>query len=163
MLVLAGSLPPSMPKDIYAKWLAQLQSKGLLTVVDATGEMLLAALPYKPFLIKPNHHELGDLFGVAIDSREKAALYGRKLQEMGARNVLVSMSGDGAVLCAEYRQTAKAASIRELLDIALPTPSHGNSWRAYGVIKTVPSSMVVFKRFTTQRSPIEPAARLPLC
>ncbi len=97
MLILAGSIPPSMPKDIYAKWLEQLPE--IPVVVDATGDTLLAALPYRPFLVKPNHHELGDLFHVAIDSHEKAAEYGRKLQEMGAQNVLVSMSGDGAVLC----------------------------------------------------------------
>lgn len=101
VLILAGSVPPSMPKNIYADWLEQLKDKNLTAVVDATGDTLLAALPCRPFLIKPNHHELGDLFDVTIDSPEKAAEYGQRLQEMGARNVLVSMSGDGAVLCTE--------------------------------------------------------------
>lgn len=100
-LILAGSVPPSMPKTIYANWMKQLHETRLHIVVDATGDTLLQTLPYHPFLIKPNHHELGDLFGVTIDSREKAAAYGKKLQEMGARNVLVSMSEDGAVLCTE--------------------------------------------------------------
>lgn len=100
-LVLAGSIPQSMPKTAYADWMAYLSGRELTFVVDSTGDTLRRALPHRPFLIKPNHHELGDLFGVKIDSREKAAVYGKRLQEMGARNVLVSMSGDGAVLCTE--------------------------------------------------------------
>ncbi len=98
-LVLAGSIPPTMPKTIYADWMARLADRDAALVVDATGDTLRQALPHRPFLIKPNHHELGELFGVTIDSREKAAVYGKKLQEMGARNALVSMSGEGAVLC----------------------------------------------------------------
>ena len=68
------------------------------SVVDATGKLLLNALPYSPFLIKPNHHELGEIFGVDIKTKKEAAYYGAKLKEKGARNVLVSMGGSGAVL-----------------------------------------------------------------
>lgn len=100
-LVLAGSIPLTMPKTIYADWMARLSGRNLEFVVDSTGDTLRRALPHHPFLVKPNHHELGDLFDVKIDSKEKAAAYGKRLQEMGARNVLVSMSGDGAVLCTE--------------------------------------------------------------
>lgn len=110
VLVLAGSVPPSMPKTIYADWMQQLQNAGLDIVVDATGDTLLQALPLHPFLIKPNHYELGDLFHVKIDSEASAVMYGKKLQEMGARNVLVSMSSDGAVLCAEDGQVLRQSA-----------------------------------------------------
>ncbi len=101
MLVLAGSIPPSMPDDIYSRILERLEGKGVAFVVDATGELLLNVLKYHPFLIKPNNHELGDIFGVELKTREEAVPYGRKLREMGAENVLVSMAGEGAVLVAE--------------------------------------------------------------
>lgn len=104
VLILAGSVPPSMPKTVYADWMERLGDAGLDIVVDATGDTLLQALPHHPFLVKPNHHELGDLFGVKIESREDAAAYGKKLLEQGARNVLVSMSSQGAVLCTEDGQ-----------------------------------------------------------
>lgn len=100
-LVLAGSIPASMPPSIYSDILARLQDKGVTFVVDATKELLTNVLCYKPFLIKPNNHELGDLFGVALSTRESVVPYARRLQEQGARNVLVSMAGQGAVLVAE--------------------------------------------------------------
>lgn len=100
-LVLAGSIPASMPKDIYSQILDMLKDKGILFAVDAEGELLVNALPYRPFLIKPNNHELGGIFGVELNSREEVVPYGKKLQEMGARNVLVSMAGQGAVLLDE--------------------------------------------------------------
>ena len=101
VLVLAGSIPASMPDDIYSRILKRLEGKGVTFVVDATGELLLNVLKYHPFLIKPNNHELGDLFGVELKTRKEVVPYGRKLQEMGARNVLISMAGEGAVLVAE--------------------------------------------------------------
>ena len=101
VLVLAGSIPSSMPDDIYSRILKRLEGKGVTFVVDATGELLLNVLKYHPFLIKPNNHELGDLFGVELKTRKEVVPYGRKLQEMGARNVLISMAGEGAVLVAE--------------------------------------------------------------
>lgn len=100
-LVLAGSIPQSLPNDIYEAILAKLQNRGINYAVDATGDLLLNVLKYKPFLIKPNHHELGDIFGVEIKTVDEIAFYAKKLQEMGARNVLVSRSKDGAALVDE--------------------------------------------------------------
>ena len=97
-LVLAGSIPSSMPETIYSNILEALDGRGIRFVVDATGDLLMNVLKYKPFLIKPNHHEIGEIFGVELDTRESVVPYARKLQEMGAVNVLVSMSGKGAVL-----------------------------------------------------------------
>ncbi len=101
VLVLAGSIPVSLPDDIYSRILEGLEGKGVTFVVDATGELLLNVLKYHPFLIKPNNHELGDIFDVELKTREEVVPYGRKLQEMGAKNVLISMAGEGAVLVAE--------------------------------------------------------------
>ena len=99
-LVLAGSIPASVPNNIYVK-LMDAAGKGVEVIVDAAGSLLRQVLPYKPFLIKPNHYELGDLFGVEIKERSEAIPYAKKLQEEGARNVLVSLAGKGAVLVAE--------------------------------------------------------------
>lgn len=100
-LVLAGSIPDSLPSDIYEKILAYLSDKQIRTVVDATKDLLLNVLKYKPFLIKPNNYELGEMFGVTLTSTEEIIKYAKKLREMGAANVLVSMAGDGAVLVDE--------------------------------------------------------------
>lgn len=97
-LVLAGSIPASMPDSIYSDILARLEGKGVVSIVDATKDLLLNVLKYRPFLIKPNHHELGEIFGVELESREDVVPYAEKLQEQGAQNVLVSMGGKGAVL-----------------------------------------------------------------
>lgn len=97
-LVLAGSIPATLPDDIYEQILKRLQGKNVRTIVDATGDLLLNVLKYKPFLIKPNNHELGEMFGVTLESMEDIEKYARKLQEMGAVNVLVSMAGNGALL-----------------------------------------------------------------
>lgn len=101
ILVLAGSIPASMPESIYSDIMARLQGKGVTFVVDATKELLLSVLQYHPFLIKPNNHELGEIFGVELKTRDSVVPYAKKLQELGARNVLVSMAGEGAVLVAE--------------------------------------------------------------
>lgn len=103
-LVLAGSIPNSMPESIYKDMMAIVVKNGVEVIVDATGELLMQVLSYKPFLIKPNNHELGALFGVKITEREEVVPYAKKLQEAGARNVLVSMAGKGAVLLAENGQ-----------------------------------------------------------
>ena len=100
-LVLAGSIPASMPSSIYCDIMERLYAKGVTFVVDATKQLLLNVLRYRPFLIKPNNHELGELFGVTLSTREAVIPYARKLQEQGARNVLISMAGRGAVLVAE--------------------------------------------------------------
>ena len=98
ILVLAGSIPASMPDDMYRRIMEQLDGRGIMIVVDATKELLLNVLPHHPFLIKPNNHELGEIFGVELATRESVIPFAKKLQEMGARNVLVSMAGEGAVL-----------------------------------------------------------------
>lgn len=104
VLVLAGSIPKSLPNSIYRDILAELQKKGILFVVDATKDLLLHVLKYKPFLIKPNNHELGEVFGVKLKTRDSVIPYAKNLQERGARNVLVSMAGEGAVLVAENQE-----------------------------------------------------------
>lgn len=101
ILVLAGSIPDVMPKTIYMDIMEHLQEKKLHIVVDATKDLLVNVLQYHPFLIKPNNHELGEIFGVELSEKAEVMKYAGKLQEMGARNVLVSMAGDGAVLVAE--------------------------------------------------------------
>ncbi len=98
VLVLAGSVPESMPDSIYRDIIARLSEKGILVVVDGTKDLLMNVLEYRPFLIKPNNHELGEIFGVELKTREDVVPYAEKLQEMGAINVLVSMAGEGAVL-----------------------------------------------------------------
>ena len=100
ILVLAGSIPSSMPDDMYSKIMAELQDTGAMIVVDATRDLLVNVLQYHPFLVKPNNHELGEIFDVELKTREDVVPYARKLQEMGATNVLVSMAGEGAVLVA---------------------------------------------------------------
>ncbi len=104
-LVLAGSIPDSMPADIYEKILERLQNKNIKAVVDATKNLLMNVLKYKPFLIKPNNHELGEMFGVTLKTNDEIAEYAQKLKDMGARNVLVSMAGDGALLLDENGKT----------------------------------------------------------
>ena len=101
VLILAGSIPTSLPDSIYSDIMERLEEKEVMIVVDATKDLLVNVLKYHPFLIKPNNHELGDIFGVEIRERDQVAPYAKKLQEMGARNVLVSMAGKGAVLLAE--------------------------------------------------------------
>lgn len=90
----------SMPDDIYRNILKRLDGKGILIAVDATGNLLVNVLEYHPFLVKPNNHELGEIFGVELKDRESVIPYAKKMQEMGATNVLVSMAGEGAVLAA---------------------------------------------------------------
>ncbi len=101
ILVLAGSIPKTLPEDIYEKILKRLQDREVLFVVDATKDLLLNVLKYKPFLIKPNNKELGEMFGKRLESDEEIILYANKLRELGARNVLVSMAGAGAILVTE--------------------------------------------------------------
>lgn len=101
ILVLAGSIPTSLPDDIYQRILARLEGRGILSVVDATRDLLCAVLPYRPFLIKPNNIELGEIFGRTLRDDGEIRDCARQLQERGARNVLVSMAGDGSLLLDE--------------------------------------------------------------
>ena len=98
VLFLSGSIPASMPDDAYQKIMERLDGRGVQIVVDATRDLLMKVLEYHPFLIKPNNHELGEIFDVELRTREEVIPYAKKLQEKGAVNVLVSMAGEGAVL-----------------------------------------------------------------
>ncbi len=101
-LVLAGSIPTTLPDTMYRDIMKRLDGKGIRIVVDATNDLLVNVLEYHPFLIKPNNFELGEIFGVDdLRDKEEVVKYAKMLQEKGARNVLVSMAGDGAVLVAE--------------------------------------------------------------
>lgn len=115
VLVLAGSIPASMPDDIYQKIMERLKGRGVRIVVDATKDLLLNVLDYQPFLIKPNNHELGEIFGVNLSTRDEVIPYGRKMQEKGARNVLISMAGEGAVLIAEDGQVYTSPAPKGIL------------------------------------------------
>jgi 1-phosphofructokinase len=104
-IVLAGSIPGSMPADIYERILERLQDRKVKAVVDATKDLLLNVLKYKPYLIKPNNHELCEMFGVTLKTTDEIAEYAKKLKDMGAQNVLISMAGDGALLIDENGRT----------------------------------------------------------
>ncbi len=106
-LVLAGTIPASLPSDIYEQIMDRLKDKEIRIVVDATKDLLLNVLKYHPFLIKPNNHELGEMFGVVLKTDEEIVEYAKKLQERGARNVLISMAGDGAILLTETKEVYK--------------------------------------------------------
>ena len=101
ILVLAGSIPNTLPDNIYEHIIEKLSNRGIRVVVDATKDLLKNVLKYHPFLIKPNNHELGELFGVTLKSQEDIIHYAKELQNMGARNVLISMAGDGSILVDE--------------------------------------------------------------
>lgn len=100
-LIISGAIPASLPQTLYRDILERLQGRGIRIVVDATRELLLNVLPLHPFLIKPNQHELEEMFDVRLETLEDIEACARKLQEKGACNVLVSMGGDGALLLDE--------------------------------------------------------------
>ena len=104
-IVLAGSIPASMPADVYEKILERLSGKNVRAVVDEAKDLLMNVLKYRPFLVKPNNFELGEMFGVTLHTNEEIEEYARKLKDMGAQNVLVSMAGDGALLLDEKGET----------------------------------------------------------
>lgn len=107
-LVLAGSIPSSVPSNIYQTIMEKLKEKKVNIIVDATKDLLKNALQFRPFLIKPNRHELEEAFDIIIESKEEAIRYARHLQRMGARNVMVSLSGDGAVFVSEEGESFEA-------------------------------------------------------
>ena len=100
-LILAGSIPNTLPEDIYEKILERLSGKGIRFVVDATKDLLVNVLKYKPWLIKPNNFELGEIFGIEISKKDDIIFYAKELQKKGAVNVLVSMAGEGSILLDE--------------------------------------------------------------
>lgn len=101
VLVLSGSIPKTIDDDIYERIMSRLEGRNIEIAVDATKDLLVNVLPFHPFLIKPNNHELGEIFGITLQGDEDIITYGKRLQEKGARNVLISMAGDGAVLITE--------------------------------------------------------------
>lgn len=101
ILVLAGSIPNSMPDDIYRRIMNRIDGHGVMIIVDATKDLLVNVLEYHPFMVKPNNHELGEIFQTELRTREETVPYAKKLQKMGAVNVMVSMAGEGAVLVSE--------------------------------------------------------------
>ena len=107
-IILAGSIPSCISDDIYRRIMGRLQGRDVKIIVDATSRLLLNVLEYHPFLIKPNQHELGDIFGVKLESKEEVIPYARKLKDMGAVNVLISMGGKGAVLIDEHGNVYEA-------------------------------------------------------
>ena len=96
--MISGSVPNTLPGDMYERIMERLDGRGARIVVDAERDLLTRVLPYKPFLVKPNNIELGDIFGVELKTRDEVVPYAQKLQEKGAQNVLVSMAGEGGVL-----------------------------------------------------------------
>ncbi len=112
-LVLAGSIPNTLPDDTYERMLERISDKDVRIVVDATKQLLVNSLKYKPFLIKPNKQELSEIFDVDVQTKEDIVTYAKKLQDMGARNVLISLGGDGAMLVDEDGQIHEAGVIKE--------------------------------------------------
>lgn len=110
-LVLAGSIPSMLQANTYEILIKRVVSSKVEVIVDATKDLLIKALPYRPFLIKPNHHELGELFGVAVETRDEILVYAKKLQDMGARNVIVSRGDKGAILLTEQGEVVEALPI----------------------------------------------------
>ena len=108
VLVLAGSIPAGISDNIYKDIMDMLKDKGVQIVVDATSRLLTNVLEYKPFFIKPNQHELGDIFNVTLNTQEEVIPYALELKKMGAVNVCVSMGGKGAILVADDGNVYKA-------------------------------------------------------
>lgn len=108
ILILAGSIPPSLPEDFYEQILKHLQGKNIKVIVDARNNLLLNVLKYKPFLIKPNHLEISEIFNVELKETKDLIFYGNKLKEMGAKNVLISLGKDGAILLTEKNEIFKS-------------------------------------------------------
>ncbi len=106
-LILSGSIPKTMPDDVYERILERLSGRDIRIVVDATKKLLVNSLKYRPFLIKPNRQEISEIFGVEVNDEETTLFYAKKLQEMGAKNVLVSLGGDGAMLLDEFGKVHK--------------------------------------------------------
>ena len=111
-LILSGSIPKTMPDDVYERILERLKDRKVRIVVDATKKLLVNSLKYRPFLIKPNRQEISEIFGAEVKDEETTLFYARKLREMGAANVLVSLGGDGAMLLDESGAVHKEGVIK---------------------------------------------------
>ncbi len=113
ILVLAGSIPKTLPDDVYERMLDRVAHKDLMIVVDATRKLLVNSLKNRPFLIKPNRLELSEIFHAEVETEQDVEKYGRKLQEMGARNVIVSLGRRGAILLDENGEVHKAGTLKQ--------------------------------------------------
>lgn len=113
ILILAGSIPKSMPDDTYERMLERIKDKDVLIVVDATKKLLVNSLKYKPFLIKPNRQEISEIFDVEVKTEDDIEKYAKELQKLGARNVLISLGGEGAMLIDEFGKKHKAGVLKE--------------------------------------------------
>ena len=111
-LVISGSVPNTLPSDMYEQVMERLAGRGVRIVVDAERDLLTRVLPYRPFLVKPNNHELGDIFGVTLKTRDEVVPSARRMHEMGAQNVLVSMAGEGGVLVAADGQVYQSPAAK---------------------------------------------------
>ena len=112
-LVLAGSIPNTMPDDVYERMMERINFKSVRIVVDATKKLLVNSLKYKPFLIKPNRQELSEIFDVEVKTEDDIERYAKELQKLGARNVLISLGGEGAMLIDENGKKYKAGVMKE--------------------------------------------------
>ncbi|MBY0755757.1 1-phosphofructokinase [Clostridium sardiniense] len=108
VLVLAGSIPNTLPENMYENIIKYLNNKNIKFIVDATKNLLINVLKYNPFLIKPNNHELEEIFEVKLNGEDDIIKYAKKLQDMGALNVLISLAGDGAILLTEDGEVLKS-------------------------------------------------------
>ena len=111
-LILSGSIPKTMPDDVYERILARIEGRDVRIVVDATKKLLVNSLKYRPFLIKPNRQEISEIFGAEVEDEQTTVFYARKLQEMGARNVLVSLGGEGALLLDENGMVHREGTVK---------------------------------------------------
>lgn len=112
-IVLAGNIPNTMPDDVYEHILERIKKKKVRIVVDATKKLLLNSLKYKPFLIKPNRQELSEIFETEVSTEEDIEKYAKELQKLGAKNVLISLGGNGAMLIDEFGNKHKAGVLKE--------------------------------------------------
>lgn len=111
-LIISGSIPKSMPDDVYERILERLKGRSIRIVVDATKKLLVNSLKYRPFMIKPNRQEISEIFGVEVNDEQTTLTYARELQRMGAANVLVSLGGDGAMLLDEFGEVHRAGTVK---------------------------------------------------
>jgi 1-phosphofructokinase len=113
--VISGSVPGSLPRDVYERITQRLEGKGIRIVVDAEKDLLIGTLRFRPWLVKPNERELGEIYGVTLRTQEEVIPYAKKLQEEGARNVLISMAGEGAVFIAENGEVFRSPAPKGIL------------------------------------------------
>lgn len=111
-LIIAGNIPNTLPDDVYERIIERLDGKDVRIVVDATKKLLVNSLKYKPFLIKPNRQELSEIFDTTVKTESDVVKYAQELQKMGAKNVLISLGGDGALLVDEFGEVHKEGVIK---------------------------------------------------